>query len=216
MSTVSKPSPLRPAAFASTALGALLIGVGALRPWVMVGFGIDRTGALDSQIFGIDIADGKVELAIAIGLLAGILALRIIRSRTARRTVSALMLLAGLAAAGIAIADLARLQQRFDVVGIDAVAKTVAAQLHQPVAQARREVMVTLEKLGGARVRAQAGIFVALGGGLLAALGGGLSLAWASSEDDQDAPDGPDAEQESAWEAEATAVEMGSAAPGAG
>ena len=215
MPTVSKPSPLQLAAFASTALGALLIGVGALRPWVTVGFGADRTGALDSQIFGIDIAEGKAELAIAIGLLAGILALRIIRSRTARRAISALILLAGLAAAGIAIADIARLHQRFDVVGIDAVAKTVAAKLHQPMEQARREVMATLEKLGGARVGAQPAMFVALGGGLLAALGGGLSLAWVSGTEGSRWPDQPEPEELGGGEPDEGVVEAGSKAPAA-
>lgn len=177
-------SRLRAAAFLATAVGALLIGIGALRPWVTVGFGLDTKGVLDSTVVGTDVSDGKFLLAVAVGLLIGIGALRLLRSRTARRVVSALMLLGGLAAAGIAITDLARLDQRFAAVGVEAVAKTVSSQLHIPLEQASHDLSTAIDKLGGQDISPEAGLLIVIAGGFLAALGGGLSLAWVSQRGD--------------------------------
>ena len=76
---------MRLAGFGLTALGGLLIGVGALMPWVRSGLE-DVPDELSLTYYGIDLPDGRIALAAAVVVLAGLVVARFAAPARYRRT----------------------------------------------------------------------------------------------------------------------------------
>src|SRR5438093_8045658 len=110
--SASESEPLRLAGFACTAVGALLIGVGAATTWATVTIGSvggsqlpagAPPGGLGSSLppiptKGTDTIEGKIALACALIILVSILLIRIARGR-ARPLFAILIIVAGITGA---------------------------------------------------------------------------------------------------------------------
>lgn len=160
MLSTSRPTPLRFAGFLTLALGGLGMGLGALLSWATVGFPGDLAHRLDVATKGIDVWEGKVVLAVGVLTLVAIVAMRLLPTAAARRTVAAAIVVLGSLAAVLAAVDASRIDSRFVSTG--------------PMGHMAGEVMRM-----SLRVDVGPGIWLAIAGGVLAAVGGALSLIWA-------------------------------------
>ncbi len=182
---------LRVAGFLTTALGALLAGIGGVLTWVTVG--IEGQGQLDTRSPGIDLVDGVVVLAAAGAMLIAVLASRLAGTRTARRVAAVVCLVAGLVVMATAGAFLLTANTRFDPVSSDELIGAIAMDTGVPIAEVREQLDAILTDLGGF-TEIGLGPSVALLGGLLGAVGGVLILAWVMRQDTRsdDGDDGDD------------------------
>lgn len=171
---------LRVAGFLTTALGALLAGIGAVLTWVTVG--IEGQAQLDTRSPGIDLVDGVVVLVGAGAMLIAVLASRLAGTRTARRVSAVVCLVAGLVVMATAGAFLLTANSRFDPVSSDELIGAIAMDTGVPIAEVREQLDAILDDLGGF-TEIGPGPSVALVGGLLGAVGGVLILAWVMRED---------------------------------
>jgi hypothetical protein len=186
--SVTRPGPLRLVGFVCTAVGALLVGLGATMDWATVHVsGI--TGTPIPPFKGIDVWEGKVELLTAITILVLVVVSRILAGRTAARATAILILVLSVGAAALAASDLFRADTRFRADdGLEQIARSVSAQLGLPV----EEVLAQLKRVApNLEIRAASGVDVTIAGGVLAALGGILSFAWASRRPEPPPPDAP-------------------------
>jgi hypothetical protein len=176
----SMPSTLRLAGFLCLAAGGLVLGVGSLMTWAVVG--VVGSHALDSSVKGTDVWDGKVTLAIAVAALVGMLAVRLVPSGSVRRLISAAIAMGGLFATGLAIGDTMRIKSRFtgDLAALQKIAKLLADTTHRPVVDILTQLEQQLSKL--VTVTRGRGLWLVMAGGILVAVGGALSVAWANSE----------------------------------
>jgi hypothetical protein len=176
--STARPSPLRLLGFLALVAGAVLAGVGASLTWATVGFPGDATGAADVAVKGVDVWEGTVVLAIAAVGLILMVVMRVTRSTAVRSAIAVGVLAGGLAVTALAARDLARPRTRFGGgAGLDEVARAVAAELGQPVDRIR----ALLEQNFGAALRVDVGpgLPLTLAGGLLLVVAGGLALLWA-------------------------------------
>ena len=189
--SMSRPGPLRLAGFACTAIGALLIGLGATMDWATVRVS-GVTGTPIPPFKGIDVWEGKVELLTGITILVLVIVSRLLAGRTATRATAAIMLVLSLGAAALAASDLVRADTRFRADdGLEQIARSVSAQLGLPV----EEVLAQLKRVAPSlEIRAAYGIDVTIAGGVLAAIGGILGFAWASRRPELTPRDGPSVE----------------------
>jgi hypothetical protein len=189
--SVSRPGPLRLVGFACTAIGALLVGLGATMDWATVHVpGV--TGTPIPPFKGVDVWEGKVELLTGITILVLVIVTRLLAGRTAARATAAIILVLSLGAGALAASDLARADTRFRADdGLERIARSVSAQLGLPfgsvLAQMKR-IAFQLE------IREAAGLYVTIVGGALAAVGGILGFLWASRRPELAPRDGPAAE----------------------
>jgi hypothetical protein len=185
--SVSRPGPLRLVGFACTAIGALLVGLGATMDWATV----HVSGVTETPIppfKGIDVWEGKVELLTGITILVLVFVSRLLAGRTAARATAVIILVLSACAGALAVSDLVRADTRFRADdSLEQIARSVSAQLGLPF----EEVLAQLKRVApNLEIRAASGIDVTIAGGVLAALGGILSFAWASRRPEPDPPDG--------------------------
>jgi hypothetical protein len=172
----SDSASLRLAGFLCAALGGLLAGVGSLQVWVTLG--IEDSDNLDSPIRGVDVVDGRVTLACAVVLLAGVVASRAWRSASGRTIAAAAMLVAGLVCVAVPAGFLISYDGRFDPVTSGELAGSLAEDLGVSIEEATAQLEEAADALG-AFTDLGVGVFVVLGGGLVGSLGGLLTLVWA-------------------------------------
>jgi hypothetical protein len=189
--SVSRPGPLRLVGFACTAIGALLVGLGATMDWATVHVpGV--TGTPIPPFKGVDVWEGKVELFTGITILVLVIVTRLLAGRTAARATAAIILVLTVGAGALAASDLARADTRFRADdGLERIARSVSAQLGLPfgsVLGQMKQIAFQLE------IRAAAGLYVTIAGGALAAVGGILGFLWASRRPELAPRDGPAAE----------------------
>lgn len=189
--SVSRPAPLRLVGFVCTAIGALLVGLGATEDWATVHVpGV--TGTPISPFKGVDVWEGKVALFAGITILVLVIVSRLLAGRTAARGAAALIVVLGLGAAALAASDVARANTRFRADdGLERIARSVSDQLGLPF----EDVLAQLKRVGPKlEIRAASGAYVTIAGGVLAAIGGILGFAWASRRPELPRIDGPVAE----------------------
>jgi hypothetical protein len=177
--STARPTPLRFAGFLAITLGGVLVGLGSLLDWAVVGF--PGSSELDVATRGIDVREGVVTLAIGATVLVLMIVVRLLTTDRSRRVAAAAIVVLGLAAASIAAADAAGLQTRFAATDrLPAIARGLARALDLPAEQ----VLATLraEFADQLRVDAGIGLWLVIGGGIAAAAGGVLTLAWARRE----------------------------------
>jgi hypothetical protein len=168
---------LRLAGFGLTALGGMLIGVGALMPWIRTSLeGIPD--AYSPTYYGIDLPDGKVALAAAVVVLGGLAITRLTSSPRARRIAAGAVVAASFVALAIAGAAIVSAASRFEPPAVD----DILADL-DPSGDATPEQREQVEEL--VETRLAPGPFAVLGGGVLGIVGGVLLLSWASRDEDR-------------------------------
>jgi hypothetical protein len=168
MLSTARPSSLRLVQFVVTALGGLLMGVGALLTWATVSLGPRAEGV---ETKGIDTTEGVVVLVMAVLVLLSIPALRMAPSIAARRALVAFVLLASLAAGALTLWDLLAKDDRLGLPALDERQREVADASGLPLPGIKQLQALTFVQL-------KPGIYVALGGAVLGVLGGALGLAW--------------------------------------
>ena len=175
--SVSRPGPLRLAGFACTAIGALLLGLGATWDWATVHLP-NVAGTPISPFKGVDVWEGKVALLAGITILVLVVVSRLLAGPTAARGVAAIIVVLGLGAAALAASDVARAGTRFRADdGLDRIARSVSDQLGLPF----DDILAQMERLAPKlEIRAASGLYVTIAGGVIAAIGGILGFAWAS------------------------------------
>jgi hypothetical protein len=189
--SVSRPGPLRLVGFACTAIGAMLVGLGATMDWATVHVS-GVTGTPIPPFKGIDVWEGKVELLTGISILVLVIVSRLLSGRTAARATAMLILVLSLGAAALAASDLVRANTRFRADdGLERIARSVSEQLALPF----EEVLAQLKRVAPAlEIQAASGLYVTIAGGVLAAVGGILGFVWASRRPQVAPRDGPPAE----------------------
>jgi MFS family permease len=168
MFSTARPSPLRLIHFVCTALGGLLMGVGALLTWATVSLGPQIEGV---ETKGIDTTEGKIVLGLAVLVLLSIPALRMAPSIGARRALVASVLLASLAAGALALFDVLAKDDRLGLPALDEKQREVAEASGLPLPGIKQLQALTFVEL-------KPGIYVALVGAVLGLAGGALGLAW--------------------------------------
>ncbi len=177
----SRPSGLRLAGFLAVALGGLLLGVGAVLNWAVIG--IAGSHGLDSEIRGTDVWEGRVILAVAVLVLFGVIALRVATEVSVRRAIAIAITVLGLFATGLAVGDAIRARSRFAGGGsqLEKLAQAIAQGLGRPIADVLAQLQQSLSKI--VTVKVDAGLWLVVAGGILAAAGGVLSIVWANREE---------------------------------
>ena len=139
---VSRPTPLRLFGFLFTAVGGLLISLGAVSDWATVVF---LGGAFpDSAWKGIDVPEGKVALGLGIFMLVAIVAMRLTGSLGARRTIALLITVSALAALSIGVIDMVNALDRFGGYTVDKTAEQLANESGQPIDKVRSDLEATI------------------------------------------------------------------------
>ncbi len=163
---------MRLAGFGLTALGGLLIGVGALMPWVRSSL----EGLPDSfspTYFGIDLPDGLICLAASAIVLVGLAITRLASSPRARRVAAGAVVAASFVAFAVAGAAIITATARFEATAVDDIMGDL-----DPSGNASQEQREQVEEL--VETRLAPGPFAVLGGGVLGVVGGVLLLSWSS------------------------------------
>lgn len=163
--STARPTKLRLAGFLATALGGLLLGLGAVAAW-------GKIGPTDTR--GVDIPEGKAALVVAALVLLSIPAIRIAGGRGARQVIAWMVVVGSLLAGALAVWALADATMRIGGVAIDREAHRIALETGLPEADLRRQ----LERLTDVRI--EPGVWLTVAGAVLGALGGALSIAWAN------------------------------------
>lgn len=174
------------AGFGLTALGGLLIGVGALMPWVRSGLE-DAPDELSLTYYGIDLPDGRIALGAAVVVLAGLVVARFARVARSRRAAAWAVVAGAVVAVVVAGAALLSAAERFESSAVEDIMATLPAGTAQDL---RGEVEELVE------ATLAAGPFAVLGGGMLAVVGGVLLLGWARRAGTTDAPTFPDRDRQ--------------------
>ncbi len=175
---VSRPTPLRLLGFVCTALGGVLIAWGAISDWATVVF--LGAGFRDSATPGADVAEGRVALALGVVMLISIVALRVVTSTVARRSIALGVCVAAAVALGIGIVDLVRAEERFGDYAVEEIASDVSRQQGIPIAEARLAVQAVVDDDGSIEVGL--GLWSVLAGGAVGLVGGLLDLAWVGQQ----------------------------------
>lgn len=169
-------TPLRVTGFLVTALGGLLVGLGALREWAAVGIPGDTGHHLDVSVHGTDLWEGKVALAAGVLALIAVLAMRMFANR--RRLLGFGIMLLGFAGALVAAEPWIRSGSRFG--GADAterLARSLVPKLNRPFSLILAQIRAKLASY--LRVDVKLGLYLTIAGGLLCIAGGALGVAWA-------------------------------------
>jgi hypothetical protein len=183
-----RESSLRLAGFGLTALAGLLIGAGALMPWIQSSVE-GLPGALAPTYRGVDLPEGLIALAAAAVVVVGLAVVGFAASPRAHRIAAGAVVAASFVAFAVAGAALVTAPERIEQTAVD----DILAEL-DPSGDATSEQRAAIEDLVEAPLAP--GPFAVLGGGLLGVVGGVLLLSWAGrmSEDETppaDQPAGP-------------------------
>jgi hypothetical protein len=178
----SRPSALRLWGFLALAAGGVLLGVGSISNWAVVGFTGDTSHALDIPTKGTDIWDGKVTLAFGLIALIGMIVIRLASSDLFRKAIAYLIVVSGTVGAGIGVFDALRSTDRFSGGNgaLTAIAAKAAAGLGLPVSQILQQLQESRAKY--IFVSRGSGLWLVIAGGVLAAIGGLLSVVWANRQ----------------------------------
>lgn len=175
---------MRLAGFGLTALGGLLIGVGALMPWVRSSLE-GLPDAISPTYYGVDLPAGLIALGAATVVLVGLAITRLASSPRARRVAAGAVVAASCVALAVAGAALVTAAAQFESTAVD----DILADL-DPSGNATQEQRQQVEELVVTRIAP--GPFAVLGGGVLGVVGGVLLLSWASRGSTAVAPRFPD------------------------
>jgi hypothetical protein len=172
----------------ATSLGGLLVGLGSLLDWGSVTVRIPgATGnAIASDVPGVDLAEGKITLAIGFALLVLGVVMRSIPSKATARILGWVIVAASIVATGIAIYDIVRRDTAFETGAQDTahrIASTTGLPYSDLLARIERFLVVDL----------RLGIYLVIVGGLLGLVGGLFGLAWVSGRDRDATPPVADA-----------------------
>lgn len=174
----SRPSTLRLAAFALTAIGALVIGVGSILTWVTVGFSQEQLAALASATKGTDITDGKVTLGCAVVTLILIIASRVV-SDTVRAVLAGIVVVAGGAAVTVALLFISTAPTRYTPIDSETLVSKIATLISKSPDDVRAALAAVSDKLGP-YTDIGAGPWIVVTGGLMVMVGGVLTVRWAA------------------------------------
>ncbi len=188
MDASSKPEPLRLAGFLTVVVGGALVALGSLLDWVKVSLHGGTAGAIPTK--GVDVAAGRVMLALGLLMLITIVVLRTGRTRADRRRMAVTLLLLAIGSAALSVIVIVRADAIFHDTGVDRLIRLVG-QAGVPHDRAVGLVTAAEQRLG-IETRVQPGLYLSLTGAAIGALGGLLSLRWASSGDDEMAPAEPE------------------------
>lgn len=178
MLSTTRPTPLRLAGFVATALGGLIVGLGATRDWATVGFPGDARGALDVAVKGIDVWEGKVALFAGLGILVVVVAMRLVASASARRAAAGLIVVLGLVAGALAAWDAAGPEARLGgAESFDRAARIISQRVGLPFATILRQLQTQFGRQ--LRLDLGVGVWLTILGAAVAVAGGVLGLVWA-------------------------------------
>ena len=169
---VSRPTPLRLLGFMFTAVGGLLIALGAISDWATV-VPAFPTGSTSK---GIDVLEGKVALGLGIFMLVAIVAMRLARSLGARRTIALLITASAVGALAIGVVDMVNALDRFGGYTVEKTAQQLAEASGQSVDKVRSDLEATIVREGS--IDLGLGIWFVVAGGAIGTIGGLLDLAW--------------------------------------
>lgn len=185
--STARPSSLRLFGFLAVVGGAALLGIGATQEWASIGFSADPSGANDIPVHGTDLWEGKALLLAAAGTLVLLLIMRVTTSPATRRFIAVVLVVLGLAGAGLAASTALGAQDRFaGTEGIDRIAAEIARQTGDAEAVVREALLRTF--LDDLRVETSVSVWLAVAGGIVLAVGGVLSLAWVRERQRASAP----------------------------
>jgi hypothetical protein len=170
------PPPLRVASFVTASLGGLLVGLGSLLAWASVHLDIQGlTGnTLSSTVQGVDTPEGKVALVLGFVLLVGGVAMRGMASKSLARAVGWIVIVAGIGAVGIGVADIVRGVSAFDQgteAFLEAITRRIASNSGLPLKD-------LLAKAPHPVVDLHIWLYLVIAGGVLGIIGGLLGLVW--------------------------------------
>jgi hypothetical protein len=174
----SRPSNLRLAAFALTAIGALVIGVGSILTWVTVGFADPHLAALTSPTKGTDITDGKIALGCAVVTLLLVVASRLV-SDTVRAVMAGIVVVAGGLATAVAAMFIRSASTKYTPIDSEGLIARIAAYLGKTPDEIRAAFAGVADKLGP-YTNVGAGPWVVVVGGVMVVVGGVLTVRWAA------------------------------------
>ena len=169
----SRPSSLRLAGFALTAVGALLLGIGSRLVWVTVGLG--SVSGSQTAYLGTDLGAGKI----ALGGAAAVLVLVLIARMTSRwrRWVSVAIIAVGSLVAALAGWFIVAAPDHYSPVDDERLVSALSGILRKSPDEIRAGLASVIDKLGG-YTHVGPGPWVVIVGGVLVAVGGILTLRW--------------------------------------
>ncbi len=174
----SAPSNLRLAAFALTAGGALLIGVGSLLTWVSVGIA-DAQGMPPTVSPGTDLAAGLVTLVSAAVILVLVVMSRLVGAG-ARRILASVVILLGAVSALLAAWFIKAAPDYYSPVDDQRLVDAIASTTGRTAEEVRTALATVIDQLGG-YTHVGPGPWVVIIGGVVAIAGGVLTLRWAAA-----------------------------------
>jgi hypothetical protein len=166
---------LRLAAFATTAAGALLMGLGSLLTWVTIGFRDEISIQTISP--GTDLAAGLFTLIAAVVVLVLLVVSRAVADGVRRITAIVIVAL-GVAATALAAWFLLTAADHYSPVDDDRLVNALAQVTHKTIEEVRTALASVIDQLGG-YTHVGPGPWVAIAGGVLVIAGGALTLVWA-------------------------------------
>jgi hypothetical protein len=172
----SRPSNLRLAAFALTALGALVMGVGSLLTWVTVGFADQLS--LQTSSPGTDLAAGLITLVCAVVVLVLVMISRLVSNR-ARRVMALVIIVTAAASTALAVWFVMSAGDHYSPVQDDTLVNTLAQATGKTADEVRGALVQVIDQLGG-YTHVGLGPWIVIVGGLAAIAGGVLTLRWAA------------------------------------
>ena len=176
--SAARPTPLRLWGFLLTAAGVLVLGIGCVLDWAVLGFPGDVGGFLDVPVKGVDVWEGAVALGAGILALVGTLGLRLARGSDLRRALALGIVSLGALGMALAISVAMRADARFaGDQGLDEAVASLSEQLGISPGDARARLVDELDLAFD--VELGPGVWLAAAGGLTVVIGGSISLAWA-------------------------------------
>jgi hypothetical protein len=172
----SRPSNLRLAAFALTAGGALLMGIGALVTWVTVG--IADQLAVQTVTPGTDLSGGLITLVCAVVVLVLVVVSRFVTG-TMRRVLSIVVIAAGVLAAAVAGYFIWAAPTHYSPVDDDNLVTALANATGRSIDEVRAALAQVVDQLGG-YTHIGPGPWMVLIGSVLVVVGGVLTLQWSA------------------------------------
>jgi hypothetical protein len=172
----SRPSNLRLAAFALTAGGALLMGIGSLLTWVTVG--IADQLAVQTVTPGTDLSGGLITLICAVVVLVLVLVSRFVTG-TIRRVMPIVVIAAGALATAVAGYFIWAAPTHYSPVDDERLVTALANATGRSIEEVRTALAQVIDQLGG-YTHVGPGPWIVLIGGVLVIVGGVLTLQWSA------------------------------------
>jgi hypothetical protein len=173
----SPPSNLRLTAFALTAGGALVMGVGSLLTWVTVGIADQLSVQTVSP--GTDLAAGLFTLVSAVVILVLVVMSRLVGDG-ARRILAGVVILLGALSALLAAWFVKAAPDYYSPIDDQKLIDAIASATGRSPDQVRAALATVIDQLGGF-THVGPGPWVVIVGGALAIAGGVLTLRWAKA-----------------------------------